>query len=453
MGLPYARLVARARTFPVALALIALAGVTIRVLHTLFVAPAAGGLSDAFWYSLVAQNISAGRGFVTPVGGLFTESFHYADTAQHPPLYPLVLALADTLGITGDTAPRLLGALFGGATVAGVGLLGRRVGGPAVGLLGAALAALYPLLIVADGALLSETLFGPIVAFTLLAAWRLGEEPTVRWAALVGLGIGLAALTRSEALLLLPLLALPLAWRGGGGRARWLRLGAAGACAAVVLAPWVVRNWIVFDRPLMSTNEGTTIAWTNCDETYYGPNLGYKAISCQRKVSGNEAEQSSQLRRAGVDYARDHASRLPVVVAARLAGTWSLYKPFRVEDPGRSEDVVRAGVLFFYPLAALALVGLFVLRRRGAVLIVLVAPFVVVSLTGMATYGSLRGRYLAEIPLVVLAAVGGVAVLSRIRDSRAPERASRMRVQSPSMATPASTTSEISAGSRKRSHP
>ena len=109
--------------------------------------------------------------------------------------------------------------------MAGVGLLGRRVGGPAVGLLGAALAALYPLLIVADGALLSETLFGPIVAFTLLAAWRLGEEPTVRWAALVGLGIGLAALTRSEALLLLPLLALPLAWRGGGGRARWLRLG------------------------------------------------------------------------------------------------------------------------------------------------------------------------------------------------------------------------------------
>ena len=111
MGLPYARLVARARTFPVALALIALAGVTIRVLHTLFVAPAAGGLSDAFWYSLVAQNISAGRGFVTPVGGLFTESFHYADTAQHPPLYPLVLALA------GDGLVAQVGSVVGLVTV------------------------------------------------------------------------------------------------------------------------------------------------------------------------------------------------------------------------------------------------------------------------------------------------------------------------------------------------
>ena len=115
--------------------------------------------------------------------------------------------------------------------------------------------------------------------------------------------------------------------------------------------------------------------------------------------------------------------------------------------------MVKAGVLFFYPLAALALVGLFALRRRGAVLIVLVAPFVVVSLTGMATYGSLRGRYLAEIPLVVLAAVGAWPCCRASVTRGAPERASRMRVQSPSMATPASTTSEISAGSRKRSHP
>jgi hypothetical protein len=321
-----------------------------------------------------------------------------------------------------------------------------------VGLLAAALGAVYPLLIVADGALLSETLYGPIVAFALFAAWRLGEHPTVGRAALVGVGIGLAALTRSEALLLLPLLALPLAWRGGG-RERWLRLGAAGACTLVVLAPWVVRNWVVFDRPLMSTNEGTTMAWTNCDETYHGPNLGYKSISCQRTVSGDEAQQSSQLRRAGIDYARDHASRLPVVVAARLAGTWSLYKPFRVEDPGRSKDVVRVGVLFYYPLAGLALVGLFALRRRGAPLLSLLAPFVVVSLTGMATYASVRGRYLAEIPLVVLAAAGAVALFSWIREARAPGRPSRSRVQSPSMATAASTTSEISAGSRKRSHP
>ena len=149
MGLPYARLVARARTFPVALALIALAGVTIRVLHTLFVAPAAGGLSDAFWYSLVAQNISAGAGLEDPWAACSPSLS--TTPIQQPPLYPLCLALGHARDHRLDTAPRLLGALFGGATVAGVGLLGMARRGPAVGLLGAALAALDPLLISPTG--------------------------------------------------------------------------------------------------------------------------------------------------------------------------------------------------------------------------------------------------------------------------------------------------------------
>ena len=71
-----------------------------------------------------------------------------------------------------------------------------------------------------------------------------------------------ATLVRSEGLLLVPLLALPLAWRGGPGRLA--RVAATVAAFAVLLAPWVARNWAVFDRPVLSNNLGYLLASTNC---------------------------------------------------------------------------------------------------------------------------------------------------------------------------------------------
>ena len=68
------------------------------------------------------------------------------------------------LGGTGQEAQRLLGSLFGAGTIVTLAVLGRRVGGDRVGLIAAAVAAVYPMLITADGALMSESLYGFLVA-------------------------------------------------------------------------------------------------------------------------------------------------------------------------------------------------------------------------------------------------------------------------------------------------
>jgi formate-dependent nitrite reductase membrane component NrfD len=66
-----------------------------------------------------------------------------------------------------------------------------------------------------------------------------------------------------------------------------------------------------------------------------------------------------------------------------------------------------------------AVVGAVALRRRGRPLWVLLAPILVVCLVAMATYTSIRLRYLAEIPFVVLAGAGVVALSSRVRSGSA----------------------------------
>jgi 4-amino-4-deoxy-L-arabinose transferase-like glycosyltransferase len=106
--------------------------------------------------------------------------------------------------------------------------------------------------------------------------------------AAIGAMAGLAALARSELVLLLPLLVAPLALRTGvidlRERVRWI--GAATAATALVLAPWVVLNLTRFDRPvLLSSQFGGTLAVANCETPTYGKFLGYWSLQCSVPIA------------------------------------------------------------------------------------------------------------------------------------------------------------------------
>ena len=111
-------------------------------------------------------------------------------------------------------------------------LLGRRLGGPAVGLLAALLAAIYPTFIDNSEQILSE----PIAAFTLTAAvlgflWA-SDAGRPLWAWLVpGAMLGATALARPEYLPFVAVLGLVALVRVG--RRRGYRLGLASAALFV----------------------------------------------------------------------------------------------------------------------------------------------------------------------------------------------------------------------------
>jgi 4-amino-4-deoxy-L-arabinose transferase-like glycosyltransferase len=334
-------------------------------------------------------------------------------TAEHPPLYSVVLAGPALLGLDSADAFRLAGAAFGAGTIALVGLLGRRLAGERAGLIAAAVAALYPTLIAADGALMSETLYGLLTAASLLAAYRLVDTPSIGRGVVLGALVALTALTRGEALLLLPLLLVPVLRSPAGRRASLVALVA----FLVVLTPWTARNWIVFNRPVaIATNSGTAVAGANCAVTYAsGDYLGGWYPPCIKEHPGkNEAEHHAEALRDGVRYAGDHLGRLPVVLAARLGRVASVYKPFAIPE-GRSVRVQKVGVVAYFLLVPFAVAGFVLLRRRGEVTWILAAPFIIVAVTALTTYGNLRFREPAEIALAVLAAVSLDELLRRRR--------------------------------------
>ena len=189
---------------------------------------------------------------------------------------------------------------------------------------------------------------------------------------LLGLAIGACVLTRGEAILLVPLLVVPLCWtaRRLVTRERVLQGGLIVGVAVLLIAPWTTRNLLRFDTPVpLSSNSQEVLYAANCPDVYDGPLIGYWSFECQQRVvaeqgypPGDEAERAAAWRRDGVRYALDHQDRWPAVALARVTRVWDLQHSestiTAMRFEGRDERWSRAG-LWAYRLLARA--G----RRRG----------------------------------------------------------------------------------------
>jgi hypothetical protein len=162
---------------------------------------------------------------------------------------------------------------------------------------------------------------------------------------------------------------------------------------------------------LISTNDGLTLYGANCPDTYYGPGTGFWSIDCVVSLpmpsSFDQSQRAAVYRRAAFDYVRDHAGRVPRVVAARELRGWSLWRVDQMvwanTGEGREEWASWTGVVQFWVLVPLAVMGGVVLRRRNVHVLPLVAMPVLVAIVMATFYGIPRFRLPAEIALVVLA--------------------------------------------------
>ncbi len=390
-----------------ALAGITLFGLAFRVGYILLVTIKENSkIYDSLWYGVTANGLAQGTFFRTPFGT--------APTAAHPPLTTLVLGLV-TLPFgahTGTGLQRMTMAVLGAGVVLCVGLLGRAVAGPWVGLVAAGLAALAPNFWIPNGILMSETLAMLGMALILLCVVRLIRSPTWAGAALLGVACGAEALVRAELILFVPFLLVPAAFaaRPAGLRRRFALAGVGVLAVLVVLAPWVGRNLATFHDPTyISTGDGLALLGSNCPEAYSGPGLGTWHINCVASLHGSDESVTSALdQHAAIQYAEHHASRLPVVVLARIGRLWDFYEPFQMVhvdvNEGRPVPAARAGLFVYYALLPFAVAGIVVLRRRRARQWFLLVPAGVLTLVSALVYGTVRFRAPFEVCLVVLAA-------------------------------------------------
>jgi 4-amino-4-deoxy-L-arabinose transferase-like glycosyltransferase len=403
-------------------------------------------LGDDFFYHWQARAIADGHGFINPL--VWRGLGRMEPSAEHPPLYSSYLAVVSWFGGTSPATQRLASCLLGAGAVMVVGLAARRIAGQRAGLLAAAVAAVYPMLWINDGMLISESMYALTIAAVLLAAYRFWSTRSWLNAAFLGGAIALATLTRPEAILLLPLIGVPFvladrsAWR-----TRLVNIGTAAAVTIVVLAPWVVRNLVVFEKPVYITSgTGMVTEISNCDKTYSGPMLGYWHIDCtirrhppttpqQRellqgknapgivylvtKYNGDESVRDGHALHDGLSYIRGHNSRFPVVALARAGRVWGVFRPGQTQDfdvffERRGRKPTSLGSAMYYCLVAIGAYALIVMRKRAIPISPMIAIALMVTFTSIISIGITRYRVAADVALTVLAGVALDALWSRL---------------------------------------
>ena len=424
-------------TFRGRMALIVAVGLVVRLTYLVLIAADNPLSGDASSYHLAANLWADGLGFPEPLRHLFggmdvvlvdeaattvvqTPIGHVEPTAGHPPIWTMILGVASFLGATSIVAQQFVAVLMGLPAIVLMGLLGREVRSERLGLLAAALTAVYAFIWVNDGLLMAETAAIATATATMLMGVRFWRAPTVRSAAVLGLVGGVAALTRAELVLFLPLVAGVVLLRSTlPWRARLVRYTVCGLAALLLCLPWFIRNTLAFDTPVLFSNGmGTVLVQANCDATYHGPDLGYWNLECGLPTPYgrdgsllNEVERDEVARDRAAAYVSDNRGRLlSVVVPARIGRMWGVYEPIGqlrrdVLADRRSFAVSALGLVQFTMLVPAAAAGIVLVGRRRGPLLVLAAWIPIATLTAASAFGNTRYRTAAETSIVILAAV------------------------------------------------
>ena len=388
---------------------------------------------DAGDYDRHGASIAAGHGYPATViaepGGA---------SALRPPTYPYLLAAVYALAGHHVTAGRVLGALLGVLAVLLLYLVARAVWDERVALLAAALAAVFPPLVMLNASLVSESLFVPLELGVILAVLRFrGRGGSLLWAVLVGVLCGLAALTREVALVLVVPAVIgvwtsrpALSWRA-------LRAPALVVLAtAVVIAPWTIRNVSRFHRFVpIATQDGLLLAGsynrvTAADRTYRAgwrpPESLPQFARLFHRPGIDEARLNDELSSSARTYAAHHPFVVPEVVwwslrrvfvlGGRITPTGASYREMGIPDSLRRTVTASAYVAFVLALAGVIVV-VAGLCPRGPLFLWLVPVLMLVGV--VLVLGTPRYRAPLDPFIVVLAALGVVTLAARRRGAPA----------------------------------
>lgn len=388
----------------VALGVVAL---VVRIVYVLVILPDYQPVSDAHHYHTMAAAVAEGRGLVHP----FPFGSEHP-TAFRPPLYPMLLG-----GVYALTGVRLgvaevLNVALGTVVVQLTALLAWRLGGPAAGVTAGLLAAVFPPLVANDAPPLSE----PLGLALLLATLLLLLDGRIAWA---GATTGLLVLTRASGQFFALALVTWILWRLGRGRALRFAL-----IVAVVVLPWIGRNWAVFGSPVLLNSTGFNLAASYSPEAlerggFVDPVFDPHFAPLRAGVT-NEVTLDTAFRRYALDSLREHPLAVLKVAArnaSRLAEIDASYNQGAEQLDGRSLWLRGRTLPLVRITLAAGVIGLWALRRRPEAAPLLLAA-VVFTLTSILSVPAPRLR--APFDVACCVAIGVlIASAARLLNSRA----------------------------------
>lgn len=306
----------------------------------------------------IGQAIAVGKGFSNPYGP------QTGPTAWEPPIYPyLIGGVFKLFGVYSNTSAFVLltiNSLFSALTCIPIFLIARRTMGEKVAVWSGWIWALLPYVMYWSIHWIWDTTLSPLLlSLIFFTALRLGESDAGwRWWAAFGLLWGATALANPSCLSFLPF-GLLWIWRRRSFNRRSL-LGAASALIvmAICVAPWLLRNYLVFGRFVFIRDDfalqlrlGNGPYANGFSRVYLQPNLNVYELERFRRLG--ELQYAEACQRDAANFIREDPGRFLALSAKRFVYYWAgVPKP----DEGAALTALRSSL--FLASSVLALWGL-----------------------------------------------------------------------------------------------
>ena len=375
---------------------------------------------DTLNYLQMAGNLLSGRGLV------IDDPFNLPNMrATYPPLYPLLLAGVGAIVPLSTLVVAALNTAFDFACAALMARLGRQLGHGDAGKLAAALYVLWPTHIGLAPLARKEGLIALFVVALLCLLVALARRATWRLAASYGIVAGLLALTQPGLVLLPALFALALLPWFRDKRAWFKAMLLAASCALLVLAPWWIRNWMLFHRFVPLTAAGGYSLWVGATPDGAGawvqPPLRFRHGDEFAMSAALGAEARAIIAADPLGYAVHCLAKFQRTMVSDVQGAAVL----RWAKPRMYETLTWwwAVIATLAQLAALLLATLFASTRRlDPLKSVLLAGIAQMLLFGIWFEFDERHRYFLTPILLLSAAAGLLGLIARIRGASAGRR-------------------------------
>lgn len=287
------------------------------------------GTADQISYHTLAVRVANGHGFT------FAENWWPLTQAGEPTahwsyLYTGLLAgLYRVVGVQ-PLAGRLIQAVLVGVLHPLLAFqLARRIFGPWVAVLAAGLTACYAYFVYYAAALMTEPLYMTGILASLYLAVRLADsvdegQRGKYWLAVgLGLALGATVLLRQIFLVVVPIIALWIAW---GRRGALMPIGMSAFILIGMILPFTLYNYLRFDQfVLLNTNAGFAFFWAN--HPVYGtqfvpilpPEMGsYASLIPVELRALNEAALDRALLRRGIEFVVEDPGRYLQLSLSRI---------------------------------------------------------------------------------------------------------------------------------------
>ncbi len=368
----------------------------------------------------IAASLASGHGFSSPLGQ------QSGPTAWITPVFPLLLAsvfkLFGVFSVKSYYIIRLLDVLFSAATTYPIFLIARRHFGIAAASLGAWLWAFLPAAIYFPVVWVWDMSFTALLlAVALWLTFEIPQRDSLIWWVLYGALWGFTVLVNAAVLSVLVACAPYAIYRSFQLRRRWPAQGAAALLAfALTLAPWIIRNQIVFHGQVtLRSNFGLELWLGNNPEvpdswSWWLHPTGSRTENAEFYRLG-EVAYMQQKRHQAWNFMKTHPTDVARFEFHRFLQTWTGETDSFRDIWATGSLRLRAEILWNYSLTLLMLLGLlFAYRLSPRASFPLLCAIVLFPIPYYICHTDPRYRHPIDPVIVVLAGYASARFLERL---------------------------------------